>query len=113
MSGIKIDWDAFEERAAIAEYDGGLSRFEAETLAARAQGLERWQVMEEANANKLGNPGQARDHSQAAQRVAENDLPGVQPRAEEENGPMPVRHVQAGRDRLELLALRAQGGSIL
>lgn len=30
---------AFEERAAIAEYDGGLSRSEAENLAARAQGF--------------------------------------------------------------------------
>lgn len=33
------DIDAFEERAAIAEYDGGLSRREAENLAARAQGV--------------------------------------------------------------------------
>lgn len=33
------DIDAFEERAAIAEYDGGLSRSEAENLAARAQGF--------------------------------------------------------------------------
>lgn len=29
----------FEERAAIAEYDGGLSRSEAEDLAAQAQGF--------------------------------------------------------------------------
>lgn len=29
----------FEERAAIAEYDGGLSRRAAEDLAARAQGF--------------------------------------------------------------------------
>ena len=33
------DIDAFEERAAIAEYDGGLSRSRAEDLAARAQGF--------------------------------------------------------------------------
>jgi hypothetical protein len=33
------DIDAFEERAAIAEYDGGLSRSEAEKLAAKAQGF--------------------------------------------------------------------------
>jgi hypothetical protein len=33
------DIEAFEERAAIAEYDGGLSRQEAEDLAARAQGF--------------------------------------------------------------------------
>lgn len=40
-----FDRDAFEERAAIAEFDGGLSRFEAETLAAKAQGLTRWQAL--------------------------------------------------------------------
>jgi hypothetical protein len=34
------DIDAFEERAAIAEYDGGLSRSRAEDLAARGQGFK-------------------------------------------------------------------------
>jgi len=33
------DIEAFEERAAIAEYDGGLTRKEAEDLAARGQGF--------------------------------------------------------------------------
>ena len=33
------DIDAFEERAAIAEFDGGCSRKAAEDLAARAQGF--------------------------------------------------------------------------
>ena len=33
------DIEAFEERAAIAEYDGGLSRSAAEDLAARQQGF--------------------------------------------------------------------------
>ncbi len=33
------DIEAFEERAAIAEYDGGLTRAEAEDVAARAQGF--------------------------------------------------------------------------
>ena len=33
------DIEAFEERSAIAEYDGGLSRPGAEDLAARAQGF--------------------------------------------------------------------------
>jgi len=34
------DIDDFEERAAIAEYDGGLSRRAAEDLAARSQGFD-------------------------------------------------------------------------
>ncbi|WP_188078394.1 hypothetical protein [Aquicoccus porphyridii] len=33
------DIDAFEERAAIAQYEGGLSREMAEDLAARQQGF--------------------------------------------------------------------------
>ena len=33
------DIDAFEERAAIAQYDGGLTRAEAEDLAAQRQGF--------------------------------------------------------------------------
>lgn len=33
------DIEGFEERAAVAEYDGGLSRSEAENVAARGQGF--------------------------------------------------------------------------
>ena len=40
MTGFPIpDIEAFEERAAIAEYDGGLRRKAAENLAAQAQGF--------------------------------------------------------------------------
>ena len=40
MSASRIpDIEAFEERAAIAEYDGGLNRKQAEDLAATAQGF--------------------------------------------------------------------------
>jgi hypothetical protein len=35
----QFDFYLFEERAAIMEYDGGLSRTEAEDRAARAQGV--------------------------------------------------------------------------
>jgi len=33
------DIEAFEERAAIAEYDGGLTRLQAENMAAQEQGF--------------------------------------------------------------------------
>ena len=33
------DIEAFEERAAVAQYDGGLTRRDAEDLAARQQGF--------------------------------------------------------------------------
>jgi hypothetical protein len=43
------DIDAFEERAAIIQHDGGLSRSSAENMAAKAQGFRDashyWQVL--------------------------------------------------------------------
>jgi hypothetical protein len=39
-SGPIPEIDAFEERAAIAQYDGGLSRKQAEDLAAHGQGFK-------------------------------------------------------------------------
>lgn len=43
------DIDAFEERTAIMQYDGGLSRSKAEDEAAKAQGFRNadhyWQVL--------------------------------------------------------------------
>jgi hypothetical protein len=36
---VPPDIEAFEERAAIAEFDGGLSRADAEDVAAGAQGF--------------------------------------------------------------------------
>ena len=38
MNRVPPDVEGFDERAAIAEYDGGLSRADAEDLAAQAQG---------------------------------------------------------------------------
>ena len=36
---VPPDIEAFEERAAIAEFDGGLTRADAEDVAAQAQGF--------------------------------------------------------------------------
>jgi hypothetical protein len=41
----QFDFYLFEERAAVMEYDGGLSRAEAEDRAARAQGVTRQWVL--------------------------------------------------------------------
>lgn len=91
-----IDRDQFEERAAIMEFDGGLSRFEAETQAAKAQGLTRWQAMEAIrNGNCVGDHPAARHHREAHDRHGEGDLPGVQRAAAEQDRPLPERHVQA------------------
>lgn len=40
-----MDVDIFQERAAILEYCEGMTRFEAETEAARRQGLKRWEAL--------------------------------------------------------------------
>lgn len=39
-AGVIPDPDIFEERAAIHEFDAGMTRAEAEDMAARAQGFE-------------------------------------------------------------------------
>jgi len=109
-----LDREAFEERAAIAEFDGGLSRFEAETLAARAQGLTRWQALREIeNAERIGNPATARDQRQGGARNAANNLPRVQPAPEEEKRPVPGSQLQAGRDSGLLSPLRLANGGMV
>jgi hypothetical protein len=91
-----IDRDQFEERAAIMEFDGGMSRFEAETQAAKAQGLTRWQAMEAIrNGDGLGNHPAARDHREANDRHRQGGLPGMQRAAAEQDRPVPERHIQA------------------
>ena len=56
MSDPFPDIDAFEERAAIIEFDGGYTRHEAEDLAAQGQGYRDaahlWQVLAEYLANR-------------------------------------------------------------
>ncbi len=100
-----IDFDEFEERAAIMEFDGGLSRFEAETRAAAAQGFKRHEVLDAIRNRDFARGGNNRP-AMDGQRGA-HDVPGVQRAAEEENRPVLERDAQAGRDRLEMLALRA------
>lgn len=114
----QFDIDAFEERAAIAEFDGGMSRFEAETLAAQQQGMTRWQALklikDATDANGCGFAGghghQARSMGGQRDAVA---VSRVQPQPKEENGSLPVGKPEAGRDRGALLALRMVGGAAL
>ena len=74
-----IDWEAFEERAAIMEYDGGLTREEAERKALAALGLTASPASPtpDASAN-LNRPSLAppiADPDMEAKLVAE--LPGI------------------------------------
>ena len=115
---MRFDLDAFKERAAIAEFCGGMSRFEAETLAAKQQGMARWQALQLAkevvNANRGGNTGGSSDQADAMGGQRNEDrLSAVQRQPEEENRPMPERDAQAGRDRGVLPSLRIRvGGAV-
>lgn len=101
----RFDIDAFEERAAIMEFDGGLSRFEAETAAAKAQGFKRHEAI-----NAVRNFEQARDQRSADARNAAGALPRVQPAQAQEKRSVLVSNVPAGRDPMALLALRNERG---
>lgn len=84
-----FDPDQFEERAAIMEHDGGMSRFQAETKAARAQGVQRWEALGHVAKRVVE---QKRDQREAmAQRAGKDDMPGVQCGASEEKRPMSER----------------------
>lgn len=84
-----MDRDAFEERSAIREYDGGQSRFEAETMAAREQGKSRWEAIGDVAKRVVG---QTRDQREAlAERAGQDDLPEVQRGAAKEDRPVLVR----------------------
>lgn len=101
--------DTFEERAAIMEFDGGLSRYQAEVEAAKAQGVARWQALKAVNdAKHIGNSEQARDNGQADKRHGSGNMPALQPASAQQVGPLPVGDVQTGRDRVALLALRGE-----
>lgn len=77
-----IDTEAFSERAAIMEYDAGLTRFEAETLAAKAQGVTRAEAV---FAERVGNPATSGNRGQAmAGQQRPHNLPAVQRQPEEE-----------------------------
>jgi hypothetical protein len=76
-----IDLDTFEERAAIMEYCGGMTRFEAETKAAQAQGATRWEAMD---AIRKRDTGKAQHQREAHVGNGSNNLPRVQRPTEKE-----------------------------
>lgn len=99
-----LDIDQYENTAAWLEYCDGMSRFQAETEAARRQGYQRWEANDEIS--KRHSEGQ-RHRGQAASGNAAHDMPGVQPAPKEEARPVPERDVQAGWLGVDVLALRA------
>lgn len=115
---MPVDLDQWEERAAILEFSAGMSRFEAETAAARMQGCERWevaqQVKESGYANGSGLVGASWHQVEAlAGKRDANDLSVMQRQPKEENRSMPERVAQVGWACVVLLALWAQGGAVV
>jgi hypothetical protein len=85
---MTFDREAFEERAAIMEFDGGMTRFQAETKAARAQGVSRW----EAIGNVAGRLVEGAGHQRSvAGQPRQDHVPGMQPHAAEEVRPVSKR----------------------
>jgi hypothetical protein len=104
---MTFDPDAFQERAAIMEYDAGMTRFQAETQAARAQGVHRWEAI---GAIARRAVEAARHNRAVAGQSRADNVPGMQRQPKEENGPVPECEPNAGWHRVELLSLRAQRG---
>jgi hypothetical protein len=73
---MTFDKDAWEERAAIQQYDAGMSRFRAETEAAKAQGVGRWEALHAVAGRVVSK---ARDQREAlARNGGADNLPRVQ-----------------------------------
>lgn len=100
---MAFNLDAWEERSAIMEFDGGLSRFDAETQAARAQGVERHAAIRFRNSQRGGD-----NRPEAAKRDRADNMSRVQRGAQtaQSENTMPERHRQVGRGGLALPSLR-------
>lgn len=86
-----LDIDAWSERSAIMEFCGGMSRFQAETRAAQAQGFERWEF---SDAIRERNTEKSRNRSSSDARQSASTMPAMQPAPEKEARPMSQRHIQ-------------------
>jgi hypothetical protein len=92
LAVTELEMDLWEERAAIMEFDAGMTRFEAETKAAEGVGRKRWEFI---NENIRRNTSGGRNIGQTSSRDAENGLPRVQPPSKEEKRSVLSGDVQA------------------
>ena len=88
-----IDVDRFENTAAWLQYCDGMSQFQAETEAARRQGVLRKEALQGVKNSKRDTEGQ-RHRNAADARHNANDLPAMQPRPTQQERPMLERDVQ-------------------
>lgn len=88
-----IDVDQFENTAAWLEYCDGMSRFQAESEAARRQGVLRKEALQNVKDDQRNSQGQ-RHIGSAHKRNNSNDMPAMQPHPAQQKRPMPERDVQ-------------------
>lgn len=105
-----MDLEQYEHTAAWLEYCDGMSRFAAETEAARRQGYKRHEVQHEIS--KRNSEGR-RDNGQAAIRQPAGNLPGVQSHAAQEVRSMLIGLILAGWGGVVLPSLWAFGGGMV
>jgi hypothetical protein len=86
--------DQFEQTAAWLQYCDGMTQFQAETEAARRQGILRVEALRHAEKHKR-NLAASRDRGEAPKRHSQDDMPAMQRGAKEQDGPMSERDVQA------------------
>lgn len=84
-----FDPDAFEERAAVLQYDEGLSRFRSEAEAARRQGVSRWEAIGHVAGRLVAAASDRR--AAMARHPSANDMPAMQRDAQEKARPVPER----------------------
>jgi len=101
-----IDIEEWEERAAIMEFDGGMSRFEAETKAAEMRGRQRWEFV--SAIRERDTAGDGAGARQVAGQQRKDNLPRVQRQQAQEERSVPQRDAQAGWDRGVLPPLRME-----
>lgn len=92
-SDLMIDVDQFESTAAWLQYCDGMSQFQAETEAARRQGILRKEALHDVENSKRNTKGQ-RDNSAADARHNAHNLPAVQSHPAQQERPVPERDVQ-------------------
>ena len=106
----ELDMDVWCERAAIMQFDGGLSRYEAEVRAAVRQGKKRWEFINENN--KRNSPRGGHNCSQSVGDTA-HGLPGMQSHPQEKERQMPCCDIQPRTNPVVLPSLQSQRGKIL
>ena len=100
-----FDRDDFEQTAAWLEFCDGMTRFAAETEAAKRQGVKRHDI--------IRNLPKARDHGSQLQRHSEVSVSRVQPHQTQQARQVPVGDVHAGGRSVEMSPLLQSGRRVL